>query len=257
MIARLKRREFIALLGGAAVAWPFAARAQHPAMPKVGYLDIGTPSGAAYDVAALREGLGQAGYIEGRNLAIEFRFAHQNGRQLATELVRRQVAVIVVSGGPLSVRAAKAATSTIPIVFVIGADPVRYGFVPSLNRPSGNVTGVSFVSAELEAKRLDLLLQLVSQVSTVAYLLGPSSSLIFANLRNDMLAATHVLKRQIITIEVRGLDFEGAFAPLAQRRGEALIVGGYRIFLEPRNRDQILGLASRYKIPAILSPVPG
>ena len=247
----MRRRDFITLLGGAAASWPIATRAQQPSMPVLGYLDIGTPSGAAYDVAALREGLGQAGYIEGRNLAIEFRFAHQNGRQLATELVRRQVAVIVVSGGPLSVRAAKAATSTIPIVFVIGADPVRYGFVPSLNRPSGNVTGVSFVSAELEAKRLDLLLQLVSQVSTVAYLLGPSSSLIFANLRNDMLAATHALKRQINTIEVRGLDFEGAFAPLAQRRGEALIVGGYRIFLEPRNRDQILGLASRYKIPAI------
>ena len=254
MTVTIGRRELLAALGGAAAAWPLAARAQQPAMPVVGYLDIGTPSGAAYDVAALREGLGQAGYIEGRNLAIEFRFAHQNGSdlpQLATELVRRQVALIVVSGGPSGVRAAKAATSTIPIVFVIGADPVRYGFVPSLNRPSGNVTGVSFVSAELEAKRLDLLLQLVSQVSTVAYLLGPSSSLIFANLRNDMLAATHALKRQIITIEVRGLDFEGAFAPLAQRRGEALIVGGYRIFLEPRNRDQILGLASRYKIPAI------
>ena len=245
------RREFISLLGAAAATWPLAARAQQPAMPKVGYLDIGTPSGAEYDVAALREGLGQAGYIEGRNLAIEFRFAHQNGRQLATELVRRQVAVIVVSGGPLSVRAAKAATSTIPIVFVIGADPVRYGFVPSLNRPSGNVTGVSFVSAELEGKRLDLLLQLAPRISTVAYLLGPASSPIFVNLRNDMLAAAGALKREVIILEVDDLDFEGAFAPLVQRRAEALIVGGYRIFLEPRNRDQILGLASRYKIPAI------
>jgi len=250
----MRRRDFITLLGGAAASWPIATRAQQPSMPVLGYLDIGTPSGAAYDVAALREGLGQAGYIEGRNLAIEFRFAHQNGSdlpQLATELVRRQVALIVVSGGPSAVRAAKAATSTIPIVFVIGADPVRYGFVPSLNRPSGNVTGVSFVSAELEAKRLDLLLQLVSQVSTVAYLLGPSSSLIFANLRNDMLAAAGALKREVIILEVDDLDFEGAFAPLVQRRAEALIVGGYRIFLEPRNRDQILGLASRYKIPAI------
>ena len=183
-----------------------------------------------------------------------FRFAHQNGSdlpQLATELVRRQVAVIVVSGGPGPVRAAKAATSTIPIVFVIGADPVRYGFVPSLNRPSGNVTGVSFVSAELEGKRLDLLLQLAPRISTVAYLLGPASSPIFVNLRNDMLAAAGALKREVIILEVDDLDFEGAFAPLVQRRAEALIVGGYRIFLEPRNRDQILGLASRYKIPAI------
>jgi putative ABC transport system substrate-binding protein len=204
MIARLKRREFIALLGGAAVAWPFAARAQHPAMPKVGYLDIGTPSGAAYDVAALREGLGQADYIEGRNLAIEFRFAHQNGSdlpQLATELVRRQVAVIVVSGGPSAV--------------------------------CGNVTGVSFVSAGPEGKRLDLLLQLAPKISTVAYLLGASSSLIFVNLRNDMLAAAGALKREVIILEVHDLDFEGAFGPLVQRRGEGLIVGGYRIFLGP------------------------
>ena len=250
----MRRRDFITLLGGAAASWPIATRAQQPSMPVLGYLDIGTPSGAAYDVAALREGLGQAGYIEGRNLAIEFRFAHQNGSdlpQLATELVRRQVALIVVSGGPSAVRAAKAATSTIPIVFVIGADPVRYGFVPSLNRPSGNVTGVSFVSAGPEGKRLDLLLQLAPKISTVAYLLGASSSLIFVNLRNDMLAAAGALKREVIILEVHDLDFEGAFAPLVQRRAEALIVGGYRIFLEPRNRDQILGLASRYKIPAI------
>src|SRR6516165_2312623 len=135
----MRRRDFITLLGGAAASWPIATRAQQPSMPVLGYLDIGTPSGAAYDVAALREGLGQAGYIEGRNLAIEFRFAHQNGSdlpQLATELVRRQVAVIVVSGGPGPVRAAKAATSTIPIVFVIGADPVRYGFVPASIAPA-------------------------------------------------------------------------------------------------------------------------
>jgi putative ABC transport system substrate-binding protein len=248
-----QRREFITLLSGAA-AWPLAVRAQQPAIPVVGYLDVTTPLAAADDVVALREGLGQAGYIEGRSLAIEFRFP-QNGidslPELATDLVRRQVAVIVAAGGPSAVRAAMAGTSTIPIVFVIGADPLRYGFVSSLNRPSGNVTGTTYVSAELEAKRLDLLLQLVPQVSTVAYLLGPSNIEIFANLRNDMLAATHALKRQIIPIEVRGFDFEGAFSPLAQRRAEALVVGGYRFFLEPRNRDQILKLASRYKIPAI------
>ena len=250
----MRRRDFIRLVGGAAAAWPVTARAQQGALPVVGYLDIGTPLGAADDVAALREGLGQAGYIEGRNLAIEFRFAHQSGialPQLATELVRRQVAVIVATGGPLSVRAAKAATSTIPIVFVIGADPVMYGLVPSLNRLSGNVTGVSFVSAELEAKRLDLLLQLAPKVSTVAYLLGTSGSPIFVNLRNDMLAAAGALKRQVITLEVNDLDFEGAFAPLVQRPADALIVGGYRSFLDPPNRDQILGLASRYRIPAI------
>ena len=134
-------------------------------------------------------------------------------REFATDLVRRQVAVIVAADGPVSVLAAMAATSTIPIVFVNGADPIRYGFVPRLNRPSSNVTGTTFVTAELEAKRLDLLLQLVPQVSTVAYLLGPSTNPIFENLRNDMLAAASALKRQIITLEVRRLDFEGAFAP--------------------------------------------
>jgi putative ABC transport system substrate-binding protein len=143
-----------------------------------------------------------------------------------------------------------AATSTIPIVFVNGADPIRYGFVPRLNRPSGYVTGTTFVTAELEAKRLDILLQLVPQVSTVAYLLGPSTTPIFENLRNDMLAATGALKRQIITLEVRG-DFEGAFAPLVQRPAEALIVGGYTFFRAPLNRNEILRLVSRYKIPAI------
>jgi putative ABC transport system substrate-binding protein len=144
-----------------------------------------------------------------------------------------------------------AATSTIPIVFVIGADPVRYDLVSRLNRPSSNVTGTAFVSAQLEAKRLDLLFQLVPQVSTVAYLLGPSTNPIFENLRNDMLAAAGALNRQIITLEVRRLDFEGAFAPLVQRRAEAFIVGGYQFFLEPRNRDEILRLVSRYNIPAI------
>jgi putative ABC transport system substrate-binding protein len=237
-----------------AAAWPVATRAQQPSVPEIGYLDIGTPSGAAYDIAALREGLGQAGYLEGRNLGIEFRYPHQTGimlPQLAIELVRRPVTVIVAAGGPLTVRAAKAATSTIPIIFVIGADPVRYGLVSSLTGPSGNVTGVSFVSAQLEGKRLELLLQLVPKVSTVAYLLGRSTSPIFANLKNDMLAAASVLKRQVIILEVDGLDFEGAFASLVRRRAEALIVGGYRYFLEPRNRYQILGLASRFNVPAI------
>ena len=259
----IRRREFIAGLGSAA-AWPAVARAQQPGMPVIGYLGIGNPLSAADNVplsaadnvAAFREGLSQAGYIEGRNLAIEFHFtqAFPEGirimREFATDLVRRQVAVIVAADGPVSVLAAMAATSTIPIVFVNGADPIRYGFVPRLNRPSSNVTGTTFVTAELEAKRLDLLLQLVPQVSTVAYLLGPSTTPIFENLRNDMLAAAGALKRQIITLEVRG-DFEGAFAPLVQRPAEALIVGGYTFFRAPLNRNEILRLVSRYKIPAI------
>ena len=223
------RREFIAGLGST-MAWPVAARAQQPTVPVIGYLGIGNPLSAADNVplsaadnvAAFREGLSQAGYIEGRNLAIEFHFTLafpepiRIMREFATDLVRRQVAVIVAADGPASALAAMAATSTIPIVFVNGADPIRYGFVPRLNRPSSNVTGTTFVTAELEAKRLDLLLQLVPQVSTVAYLLGSSTTPIFENLRNDMLAAAGALKRQIITLEVRG-DFEGAFAPLVQR----------------------------------------
>jgi putative ABC transport system substrate-binding protein len=210
-------------------------------------------------VAEFREGLGQAGYIEGRNVEIEFRFSQGDRArlpELAADLVRRQVAVIVAAGGPASVLAAKATTSTIPIIFVLVDDPVKYGIVGSLNRPQGNVTGVTALGAELGGKRLNLLLEIVPEATIVGYLLGSSSAPAFENQRNDMLAAARALKREIIDVEVQGtrpgkLDFEGAFATVVQRGAEALVIANYGSFLDPPNRDEILRLAARYKIPAI------
>jgi putative ABC transport system substrate-binding protein len=255
----LRRREFIAGLGGAAV-WPLAARAQQAGRSIVGYLYNGTALAAASNVAEFREGLGQAGYIEGRNVEIEFRFAQGNRArlpELAADLVRRQVAVIVASGGPASVLAAKATTSTIPIIFVLAADPVKYGIVGSLNRPQENVTGVIFLGGQLGGKRLNLLLGLVPQATIVGYLSGPSSAPVFEDLRNNVLAAARALKREIIDVEVQGspgkLDFEGAFASVVQRGAEALVIANYAVFLHPPNRDEIVRLAARYKIPAIYS----
>jgi putative ABC transport system substrate-binding protein len=255
----MNRREFITLLGGAA-AWPLAARAQQSGRPIVGFLYNGTTLAAASSVAEFREGLSQAGYIEGRNVEIEFRFAQGDRArlpELAADLVRRQVAVIVAAGGPASALAAKATTSTIPIIFVMFGDPVKYGIVGSLNRPQGNVTGVTALGEELGGKRLNLLLEIVPQATIVGYLSGGSSAPIFENLRNDMLAAARALKREIIDVEVQNsrgkLDFEGAFATVVQRGAEALVISPYSNFGDPRNRDEILRLAARYKIPAIYS----
>ena len=171
----MKRREFITLLGGA-TAWPIAARAQQRAMPVVGFLDLGSPRPDAGYVVAFRQGLASAGFVEGRTVAIEYRWANNQWRQLAThaeELVQRQVAVIVaIDGGP-TIFAAKAATSTIPIVFAIGADPIKLGLVASLSRPGGNMTGVTLLSRELTGKRLDLLCEMAPSVRTVAYITDP------------------------------------------------------------------------------------
>jgi putative ABC transport system substrate-binding protein len=179
---QLRRRDFITLLGGAAAAWPAAARAQQLTGPVIGYLGLGSPDQNSPSVAAFREGLAEAGYVADQNVAIEFRWA--NFQQsllplLAADLVRRQVAVIVATGSPNAALAAKAATSTIPIVFSTGSDPVKYGLVASFNRPGGNVTGVNFLSAELGGKRLDLLLQLLPQATTVGYLSAGRGSLVF------------------------------------------------------------------------------
>ncbi len=212
----MKRRELITLIGGAAATWPLAARAQQPAMPVVGFLHVAFPTPYTQQLLAFRQGLKQSGYVEGQNVAIEYRWANNEIErlpELAADLVRRQVAVIVAAGGPPSALAAKAATSTIPIVLVFGADPVRLGLVANLSRPGGNVTGVTFLTTELMAKRLELLRELIPQATTVAYLVDPRSGVSAQDMVRDTLAAAGVLGRQITVMEARGVqDFEPAFA---------------------------------------------
>jgi putative ABC transport system substrate-binding protein len=248
----MKRRVFIALLGGAAAAWPLAARAQQPAMPVIGFLGLGSPRPMERMVAAFRQGLAKAGYVEGQNVAIEFRWADfsQSARlpALAAELVHRQVAVIFAGGFGGPAFAAKAATSTIPIVFAYGGDPVKGGLVASLSHPGGHVTGVTAINSELVSKWLSLAGDLVPQATTVGFLSGDSSYLAFyEDQKSQILAAARALGRQVIILETRSdLDYEAAFKTLVQREAGALIVGPF----EFRNTE-ILALAARYKIPTI------
>jgi putative ABC transport system substrate-binding protein len=247
----IRRREFITLLGGAA-AWPFAARAQRSALPTIGFLHVAFPDRYAQQLAAFRLGLKQIGYIEGQNLAIEYRWAHnENERlsELALDLVRRQVTLIVAAGGPPSALAAKAATSTIPIVLVFGADPVRLGLAASLSRPRGNITGVTFLTTELMAKRLELLRELCPQAATVGYLADPRSPSNEGMVR-DTLAAASALGWELAVVEARSdRDFEPAFETFAKRRAGALVIAPSQLF--DSNRDQLIALVARHKLPAI------
>jgi putative tryptophan/tyrosine transport system substrate-binding protein len=260
----MRRRDVIQLFGVAAAAWPLAADAavQQPAAPTpvIGFLHFGTPGAAASSLASFRKGLSDAGYVEDGSVTIETRFAqHRSDRlpELAADLVRRNVAVIVATGSPNAVLAAKAATSTIPIVFATADDPVKYGLVLSLNRPGGNITGVNYLLSELGGKRLNLLLELVPQATTIAYLSGPSASPVFEYLTHDVLATARGLGREVVVLEAfRGSDLEAAFATMVQRHVDALIVGGYTVFLDPPNRAKILELAARHKIPTIYPSRP-
>jgi putative tryptophan/tyrosine transport system substrate-binding protein len=248
---RLKRREFITLLGGAAVAWPLAASAQKAAMPVVGWLSTTSPGPMANNLAAFRRGLNETGYVEGQNLAIEYRWAEgQFNRQpaLVDDLVGRQVAVIVAVFGIGPARAAKAATSTIPIVFAYGGDPVKHGLVASLNRPGGNVTGVTSLTEELAGKRVDMLHALVPQAKTVGYLSGPASSILYEEQKNSILEAARALGLEVVIVECRSdREFEAAFETLAERRAEAFILGTFPF----SNLSKVVALAARHKIPAM------
>jgi putative tryptophan/tyrosine transport system substrate-binding protein len=247
----MRRREFITLLGGA-VAWPLAAEGQQAAVPVIGVLSAASARGYTSQMAAFRLGLQDAGYSEGQNLVIEYRWAEDHLEQLpalAADLARRPVAVIVSGGGTATALAAKAATATIPIVFAVGGDPVKAGLVASLNRPGGNLTGVSFLSPALEAKRVELLRELVPTATTVAVLVNPNSPGAEARLR-DVREAARLLGQQFSIVNASSeSDFEVAFAGLVRRRASALIVVSDPFF--NNHRDQLTALAARRAIPAI------
>jgi ABC-type uncharacterized transport system substrate-binding protein len=249
----MKRREFITLLGGAAAAWPLAARARQPAMPVVGFLRSGTLTDVnlQYRVTAFSQGLKEAGFVEGQNVAIEYRVDEgQTDRLplLVADLLRRQVALIVGSG-TLPALAAKAATTTAPIVFVTGGDPVRVGLVASLNRPGGNVTGASFFSVELAAKQLGLLRELRPGAARIAVLVDPKFPTI-ERVVSEVRAAASAIGQQIEVLYVSSdREIETAFTTLVQRGAGALQAGGGSFLLSQRER--IVALAARHRIPAI------
>jgi putative tryptophan/tyrosine transport system substrate-binding protein len=247
----MKRREFITLLGGAA-NWPLAAHAQQSAMPVIGYLDARTPETSARLVEAFRKGLGEAGYIEGRNVAVEYRWAYNNYDRLptlASDLVRRQVTVIAATGGTLTALAAKAATTTVPIVFGFGGDPVQTGLVASLNRPGGNVTGVVTMNVELAGKRIGLLHELVPGATRFAVFHNPNNP-ISATATREAVAAAAPAGWQIEFLGVTtNTDLNAAFASLVQMRVDAFLIIPEVLFAV--RRVQLLTLAARYAVPAI------
>jgi ABC-type uncharacterized transport system substrate-binding protein len=245
----MRRREFITLLGGAA-AWPLAARAQQPAVPVVGYLDAMTAVDSVYRVSAFRDGLKEAGFIDGHNVAIDFRSAENKLDRLpalAADLAHRQVAVIV--GQNIAMHAVRAATSTIPIVFVIGGDPIASGLVTTLSRPGGNITGVSFASTTLQPKRLELLHELAPPSATIAWLGDPNSPSFEIEVR-DVEAAARELGRGILSLNASSSrEIDAAFSTIVQSRAGALLIGASP-FLNIRRR-QLAALAMRHGLPAI------
>jgi putative ABC transport system substrate-binding protein len=253
MTVSIERRQLIAALGGAVAAWPLAARAQQ-AMPVIGFLLAGTADGIPpRALAGFRQGLKETGFIESQNGAIEFRWANNQFQRLpalASDLVRRQVAVIVASGGPAPAFAAKAATSTIPIVLAFGSDPVKLGLVTSLNKPGGNITGVTFITTELVGKRLELLCELAPQATMVAYLrTGPQlSTVVTEQQTSDFFAAARTLGRQAFVLQVDSdREFEAAFNTVVGRQAGALVIASHPLF----DNDKLGALALHHAVPAI------
>jgi putative ABC transport system substrate-binding protein len=248
----MKRREFITLLGGAAATWPLAVRAQQRETAAIGFLSSRSPAESASVVAAFRQGLNGTGYVEGQNLAIEFRWAdgqYDRLPALAAELVGRQVAAIAATGDAVSALAAKRATTAIPIVFVIGGDPVRFGLVTSINRPGGNITGVSLVSSGLGAKRLGLLHELIPNAAVIALMVNPDNPNAEPE-RKDVEQAGGILGKQIAIVNAsRERDFETAFTTLVEQRAGGLLVATDPFLLS--RRDQLVALAARHAIPTM------
>jgi len=248
------RRAFITLLGGAAAAWPLAARAQQTAMPVIGFLNSGQPAGRANFVAAFRRGLRELGFIEGQNIAIEYRWANDRYDrlpELAVELVRRQVDVVAAIGTAAPGLAAKAATSTIPIVFQTGSDPVSDGLVAAMNRPGGNVTGTAIFATGLEAKRLGILDEVVPKAAVIAALLNPNSAAAQTQLQ-DVEAAKRISGRQVRVLTAgTDHDIEVAFGTMSEERIGGLAVTSDLLFNS--RLEQLVAFANRHSLPAIYS----
>jgi putative tryptophan/tyrosine transport system substrate-binding protein len=248
----MRRREFITLIGGAAVAWPLVARAQQPAMPLVGFMSARSPGDSAHLVAAFRRGMGEGGFVEGQNVAVEYRWA--NGEYdrmpaLAADLVNRRVAVLVATGGDVSALAAKRATSTIPIVFGSGSDPVAIGMVASINRPGGNVTGVNVLTNQMEPKRLGLLHELVPGVPLIGVLMNQNFPPAARQLLDLEEASRTIGQRLFVAKASNDTELDAAFTALAQQQVRALLVAADPYF--DTRRERIVAFAAQHRLPAM------
>jgi len=253
MTATMRRREFITLLGGTAVAWPLAARAQQPAVPVIGFLGSASPERWASRMRAFHQGLSETGYVEGRNVAIEYRWAEgQNERlpTLAADLVGRQVTVMVALGSTPAALAAKAATTTIPIVFEVASDPVAIGLVSSLARPGGNITGVTSLNAEVQPKRLELLHELVPTATVVGLLVNPTNPNLAEFTTKNLHEAARSLGLELHILHASAdRDFDAVFATLLQLRAGALVIGADPLFTS--RLEQLAALTVRHAVPAV------
>jgi len=248
----MRRREFISLIGGAAAVWPLAARAQQPAMPVIGFLSGTSSKGYAPYLAAFREGLREGGFVEGQNVTIEYRWAddhYERLPELAADLVTRRVALIAAAGGSPAALAAKSATTTIPIVFQIGVDPVKAGLVSSLNQPGGNITGFANLALEVGPKRLELLHRLVPNATNIAVLVNPARSNVEAETR-DMQSAANKLGLQLnVLYASTERDFDKVFATSVQLRAGGVVISGDPFF--NTRSEELAAMAIHYMVPAI------
>jgi putative tryptophan/tyrosine transport system substrate-binding protein len=248
----MRRRELLSLLGGVAAVWPLAARAQQPALPVIGFLHVESPQNYARELEAFLKGLGENGYVEGHNVAIEYRWADgQNDRlpAMVADLVHRQVAVIAATSTPAAL-VAKAATTTIPIVFETGSDPIRVGLVPSLNRPGGNVTGVTQANIEVAPKRLEFLHELLPAAKVVTLLVNPENPSIVEAQVNEIGSAAHALGLDLHILNVSTEhDFDAIFANLAELRAGGLVISSDPLFTG--RSEQLAALAARHAVPAV------
>jgi putative ABC transport system substrate-binding protein len=248
----MRRRDFITLLGGSAITWPCAARAQQPTLPVVGFLGSGSPLSDAFRLAAVQQGLTESGYVEGRNVAYEYRWAEDHYERLpalAAELVGHGIAVLISIGGSTSAVAAKSSTATIPVVFATGSDPIKLGLVTSLNRPGGNVTGVNFLTEVLVAKQFEVLYETIPTTPLIGFLVNPTSALAEAETKSALAAAESLGQKLAIVQAHTDSELEAAFATLARQRAGALTVLGDAFFLS--RRDELVELAARQAIPTI------